>query len=563
MFLAIELCLTVSCVALAYIRPGLADSWFSRIEQNFAILAERRVLAVISVGLLALGLRLALLPILSIPEPGIHDEYSHLLLADTLAHGRLANPTHPMWVHFETFHVNWKPTYASMYFPGHALFLALGQVMFGHPFWGVWLSAGLMCAAICWALQGWLPPSWALLGGLLAVIRLGSFSYWANSYWGGTVPAFGGALVLGALPRIKHDQRIRDALLLGIGTALLIATRPYESLFFLFPIAAAVVVWMIMRDKSVPMRSSLIFRRVVFPAGLVVLLSMSALAYYFWRVTGSPWNTPYKINMTTYGLVYFPWDNITPITYRHAALQDFYRGGAVLGMYHFARQHPIELIFAKALTIWLFYFGPALTLPLIAWIATRGTWQVSREAKFLVVMCATTFLGLALIVHVGHPHYLAPLTAAFYALVLLSMRSVRHWKWGNRASGMFLLRMVPVICVLMFLARTAAPLAHASIGYSGIRTWCSEDRQNLERARILNQLEDSPGEHLVIVRYGAHHDFILDEWVFNNADIDGSKVIWARDMGAQNAQLLQYFSRRKAWLLEPDYNPPRLSPYAQ
>ena len=149
------------------------------------------------------------------------------------------------------------------------------------------------------------------------------------------------------------------------------------------------------------------------------------------------------------------------------------------------------------------------------------------------------------------------------ALVLLAMRSLRQWKWQNRPTGMFLVRMVPVICVLMFLARTAAPLAHASVGYSGIRTWCSEDRQNLDRARIAKQLENLPGEHLVIVRYAADHDFILNEWVFNNADIAGSKVIWARDMGARNAELLQYFSRRKAWLLGPDYNPPRLSPYAK
>lgn len=563
MFLAIELCLTAICVALAYVRPGLANSWFCSLERQFTILAEKQVLAVISVGLLALGVRLALLPILPIPEPGIHDEYSHLLLADTLAHGRLANPTHPMWVHFETFHVNWKPTYASMYFPGHALFLALGQVVFGHPFWGVWLSSALMCAAIGWALQGWLPPSWALLGGLLAVIRLGSFSYWANSYWGGAVPALGGALVFGALPRIKRDQKIREALLFGIGTALLVATRPYESLFFLFPIAAALVVW-ILKDKVAPLPLSVIFKRVIFPAGLVILLSVIALGYYFWRVTGSPWTTPYKINMTTYGLVYFPWDKIAPITYHHAALQNFYRGGAVLGMYQFARQHPIELMLAKASTIWLFYLGPVLTLPLIAWLATRdNSSHLSRESKFFLLTCASTFIGLALIVHVGHPHYLAPLTVVFYALVLLAMRSLRQWKWQNRPTGMFLVRMVPVICVLMFLARTAAPSAHASVGYSGIRTWCSEDRQNLDRARTMKQLENLPGEHLVIVRYAADHDFILNEWVFNNADIDGSKVIWARDMGAQNAELLQYFDRRKAWLLEPDYNPPRLSLYAQ
>src|SRR5256885_4724747 len=228
MFLGIEFCLTAICVALAYICPRLGNSWFSRLEQRFVAFAEKRALAVISVGILALGVRLALLPILPVPQPGIHDEYSHLLLADTLAHGRLSNPTHPMWIHFETFHVNWHPTYASMYYPGHALFLAFGQVVMGHPFWGVWLSSGLMCAAICWALQGWMPPGWALLGGFLAVIRLGTFGYWVNSYWGGADAGFGRALVFAAFPRLKKEQKKRDSILLGTGMVLVALTRPYE-----------------------------------------------------------------------------------------------------------------------------------------------------------------------------------------------------------------------------------------------------------------------------------------------------------------------------------------------
>jgi hypothetical protein len=83
----------------------------------------------------------------------------------------------------------------------------------------------------------------------------------------------------------------------------------------------------------------------------------------------------------------------------------------------------------------------------------------------------------------------------------------------------------------------------------------------LDRARMLARLEREPGNHLVIVRYSATHDFRL-EWVYNRADIDASKVIWARDMGKeQNAELLKYFQGRRIWLVEPDLTPPRLSPY--
>ena len=139
-----------------------------------AILAHnwRAVLLVIAV---ALAGRALLLPRVGVPYPRIDDEYSYLLMGDTFAHGRLANPTPPAWQHFETFHVNLIPTYHSKYPIAQGLVLAVGEVMFRQPWVGIYLSTAILCGAICWSLQAFVPSGWALLGSIVRRISSGSF----------------------------------------------------------------------------------------------------------------------------------------------------------------------------------------------------------------------------------------------------------------------------------------------------------------------------------------------------------------------------------------------------
>src|SRR5579863_8420433 len=181
-----------------------SKGWRPHFPRLAPLLTRRPALTALALVFAIVALRLALIPVLPVPLPLVTDEFSHLLLADTLAHGRLANPTPPFWPHFESLHIIQRPHYSSNYFPGQALFLAAGIVALHSAWAGVLAGSAGFLLALYWALRGWMPARWALFGVLLAALRFSIASYWINAYHGGFVPAAGGALVFGADARLRR-----------------------------------------------------------------------------------------------------------------------------------------------------------------------------------------------------------------------------------------------------------------------------------------------------------------------------------------------------------------------
>lgn len=495
-------------------------------------------------AVLPAAIRLSLLPYAPIPEPEIHDEFAYLLGADTFASGRLANPPHPMWTHFETFHVNQQPTYVSKYPPAQSLFLALGQAALEHPWYGVLLSVGLMCACICWMLQGWLRPHYAFLGALLAIANFGVTGYWVNSYWGGAVPAAGGALVLGGLPRLVRRESAAASLLAAFGVVLLANSRPYEGTILTIACAAVLLWWRKRQGRSL---RALLTKRVVLPFAILFASGLIWFGYYNWRTTGTPWLMPYVVNQRTYAVTPQFWlapEGPMP-TYRHEILRkiwaEWYRE-----FYSARRANPV-----RVLREFVEVFAGTYSMPILFSILIAVLLTPTPRVRIALSIAAAVAFGVLLEVMVL-PHYYAPAAGLMFLLAAVGVQHVMH---AVRKQGAVTRTLNTMLFAALFLGTFAISVRQSM----AVPTGFPADRQ-----KVIATLRAQGSSHLVIVRYAPDHNAHYD-WVRNRANIDESEIVWAHDMGeAENRKLLAYYPNRTVWLLEPDAKPePRLQRYSE
>ena len=517
--------------------------WLDRIAGNAR-------LAMAAVGGTSLVVALLLVWGSSLPVPRIHDEFSYLLSADTFAHGRATNPPHPMWVHFESFHIIQQPTYSSKYPVGQGLSLAVGQVLTGHAIVGVWLTIAAACMAVTWMLGAWVPPRWALAGGVLMAIHP-QVLQWDHTYWGGGVALLGGALVAGAARRLMEAPRAGTAAIMAAGLAVLANSRPFEGLVLGLVVAGSTLAWLLRRGGP-PWR--VIGVQVIAPAALVLLSAGALMAYHNWRVTGSPLRLPYMVHEAAYATIPpFGWQaRRAPPVYRHDVMRRFWVEGwgeppaadapprprmspAVLWLRRYAVGGKV-LVDAFALN-----GGLLLALAGLPFCLRRDPWTRWAVAA-LALGTGGILLGSWMQVH-----YAAPLVPLCFLVVVVSLREL-----GRHAAGRVVVAAVAVLSLLAL-----------GLEYRGLVRFDDQaaTRWFTRRAALADSLAASGEPALVVVRYQPRHP-VLEEWVYNDADIDASPVVWAREMDpAQNQRLFAYFKDRRIWLLEADVPPWRLVPY--
>jgi hypothetical protein len=514
-------------------------------------LAENTGRCMLLLFILPIALRLALLPQYPIPSPGVSDDFSYLLIADTLRHFRLANPPHALHQFFETYFVLQEPSYGSIFPLGQGIVLALGWTIFGHPWAGVALSIGTLCALCYWMLRAWTTPGWALIGGLLAVIEFGPLNQWTNSYWGGAVSACAGCLVFGALPRLRESGRGRDAALLGLGLALQLLTRPFESIFLLI---------------SVPLFFLPDLRRLARPAGVAALVVVPAIGLVLLqnKQATSSWTTlPYMLSRYQYGVP--TTFTVQPLPTPHKPLtteqqldydaqSEAHGAGTDTFSAYWAR-------WASRLGFYRFFLLAPLYLALPAFLLALREYRFAWAAVTILIFS----LGANFYPYF-YSHYIAALTCLFVLISVVGLERLSRWVIRGNRVGDECARILLFLCVAHFVfwyglhASRNDELIAAMTPYETGDNINHGDPQG--RLAIDQALAASPGEQLIFVRYWPQHQF--QEWVHNAADIDHARIIWARDLGPEEDQkLLRYYPQRTRWLLEPDAHPPRLSRYPQ
>lgn len=499
--------------------------------------------------------------------------------------------------HFETMHVLQYPTYMSKYPPGQGIVLAIGHWL-GHPIFGVWISLALVCAAIAWATAAVVDRVWAIVCSLLFAVSMNcsfyfiQIGYWAHSYWGGSVACLGSALAFGSVlwfGRVVDVPFLSVALDSGeeavdsvggdattsgsgattganarrlmilmtvfvVGLWLMAISRPLEGFLVSIPMTIGMLSLLRRYARSVPL--SVTLKSLSLPL-LVGAIGVIWLGYYNAKITGNPFKLPYLCYEQQYALAPMfleqplresPGFNNEPMRAFHEDWEvGLFREQQTSTGYLAKKQRDLSML-------WEFFLGRSLSFPALLGciVSFVCLFRYRRTANFRLACVGGAAVGLIVLVHSHtpwmNPHYLAPLVPILWSWIGLGLASLSSWKFFKFEVGLFL----AIACVGFAVLERYDQFDINHSRLANVELW------HHQRRAIENQLRLTDGLHLVLLEYAPTHS-PHEEWCYNAADIDRSKIVWARDLGqTKNDVLIRYFSDRTVHRLAVGFGPAKL-----
>ena len=343
----------------------------------------------------------------------------------------------------------------------------------------------------------------------------------------------GGALLLGSLFKIDQNLQLKYSLLAGLGISILMVTRPLEGACLTVLVFGVLVVRQILNAESHWTR---FVGRVMVPAAAIVLPAIIVLGVYNQSITGSGMKMPYTIHEDAYGWnPLFIWqDTKRKPEYRHVAMQAFHGEDVLKTAEEYATfGSTLDKFYQVTMKVEYFFLGLSLVYGLFG-----VPWLLKEKKYWLPLATLAIIFPTVYLTPWGNAHYIAPIACLIFLIVFSGM--IKIWATVPDPSRKALLWMVLVMHTVWF-------------GKSASDLWCDfPNNWAQRRASIERTLKSEPQKDLVFVRYDRNHDG-NQEWVYNHANIDQSEVVWAREISPEKDKaLMEYFSDRKVWLVEPD-----------
>jgi hypothetical protein len=286
--------------------------------------------------------------------------------------------------------------------------------------------------------------------------------------------------------------------------------------------------------------------RIIIPFVLICGAGALLDGYYNYRVTGNAFVIPHNLYSHQYAVA--PAFLILPLrqppSYRHAIFEKTWNGREVEG-FRTIRAHPLVNLAAVGSTV-LFFCSPLCLILAALGILLCGSYRAWTAAA----ICFAVWCGF-LIEFGKWPHYVAGRVGLLPVLSVYGLRLLRVT--ARNFGPALVLFLTTLLCAQAVAVQKNEPkrAREASNQFSSLRNYAIQTAMK------------QGGRHLIIVRYSREHDSD-HEFVWNNADIDASPIVWARDMGdAKNLELVDYYhGSRKVWLSQPDTDPAVLIPYS-